>query len=128
MARANGQVRSLVEAAHPQGAVGSGFVVAVAEVMANAFRHGRPPLHVRLWAATSRLLCTVTDEGPGADLLFAGYSRGGLDDERTRAGLWLARQSCDRLDAYRTPDGFTVRLSSRVPAAPADGVENTGPG
>jgi anti-sigma regulatory factor (Ser/Thr protein kinase) len=128
LARARDQVRSVVAAAHPHDAVGREFLGAIAEVMANAFRHGRPPLHVRLWAASSRLLCTVTDRGPGADLLFAGYTRGDLDDGRTRAGLWLARQTCDRLDAYRTPDGFTVRLSSTVPAVPPGAGESTDPG
>lgn len=128
VARARDRVRAVVEAAHPHDAVGGEFLCAVAEAMANAVRHGRPPLHVRLWAASSRLLCTVTDRGPGADLLFAGYTRGDVDDEQTRAGLWLARQTCDRLDAYRTPDGFTVRLSSTVPAAAAGAAVTTGPG
>jgi anti-sigma regulatory factor (Ser/Thr protein kinase) len=82
----------------------------------NAFRYGGPPVHVRVWTTPFRLLCTVTDCGAGADLLFAGYSRGDVD-EQTGAGLWLARQTCDRLDAYPTPGGFTVRLSSAVPAA-----------
>ncbi len=117
VARARGQVRAVVEAACPDPLAGEEFTAAVAEVVTNAFHYGGPPVHVRVWATPSRLLCTVTDRGPGADLLFAGYTRGDLDDERTRAGLWLARQTCDRLDAYRTPDGFTVRLSSTIPAA-----------
>lgn len=25
-------------------------------------------------------------------------------------GLWAARQLCDRMDLYRTPEGFTVRV------------------
>lgn len=120
--RTRGQVRAVVEAACPDTLVGEEFTGAVAEVVTNAFHYGGPPVHVRLWTSPTRLLCTVTDCGTGADLLFAGYSRGDIDDERTRAGLWLARQSCDRLDAYPTAGGFTVRLSSAVPAvAPGAG-------
>ena len=117
VARTRGQVRAVVDAACPDTLVGEEFTGAVAEVVTNAFHYGGPPVHVRVWATPSRLLCTVTDQGSGADLLFAGYSRGDLDAERTGAGLWLARQTCDRLDAYRTPGGFTVRLSSAVPPA-----------
>jgi anti-sigma regulatory factor (Ser/Thr protein kinase) len=113
--RARSQVRAVVDAACPDTRVGEEFVGAVAEVVTNAFRYGGPPVHVRVWATPSRLLCTVTDQGAGADLLFAGYSRGDIDGQ-TGAGLWLARQTCDRLDAYPTPGGFTVRLSSAVPA------------
>lgn len=120
VARARGQVRAVVDAACPDTLVGEEFTGAVAEVLTNAFHYGGPPVHVRMWATSSRLLCTVTDQGAGADLLFAGYSRGDLDAERTGAGLWLARQTCDRLDAYRTPGGFTVRLSSAVPPAAPD--------
>jgi anti-sigma regulatory factor (Ser/Thr protein kinase) len=122
VARTRGQVRAVVDAACPDSLVGEEFTGAVAEVVTNAFHYGGPPVHDRLWTSPTRLLCTVTDCGTGADLLFAGYSRGDIDDERTRAGLWLARQSCDRLDAYPTAGGFTVRLSSAVPAvAPGAG-------
>jgi len=124
VARARDQMRSLVDAACAHAPVGKDFLGAVAEVMANAFRHGRPPLHVRLWATSSRLLCTVTDRGPGADVLFTGYGLGDVEDHRTHAGLWLARQTCDHLDAYDTPDGFTVRLCSAIPP-PAPEVEET---
>jgi anti-sigma regulatory factor (Ser/Thr protein kinase) len=122
VARARREVRAVVDAACPDTLVGEEFVGAVAEVVSNAFHYGGPPVHVRVWTTPSRLLCTVTDCGAGADLLFAGYSRGDLDDERTGAGLWLARQTCDRLDAYPTPGGFTVRLSSAVPPV-APGAE-----
>jgi anti-sigma regulatory factor (Ser/Thr protein kinase) len=124
VARARDQVRFLLDATCPHHPVGREFLGAVAEVMTNALSHGRPPLHMRVWTTSSRLLCTVTDRGSGADLLFAGYVRGDLDDERTRAGLWLARQTCDHLDAYRTPEGFTVRLGSTIPAAPPGAEES----
>ena len=120
--RARGRVRAVVDAACPDTRVGEEFVGAVAEVVTNALHYGGPPVHVRVWTTPSRLLCTVTDQGPGADLLFAGYSRGDIDEDPTGAGLWLARQTCDRLDAYPTPGGFTVRLSSAVPAVARGGA------
>jgi hypothetical protein len=75
------------------------FVLAAAEVMTNALRHGRPPVDVRLWTTPTRL---------------AGYVPYG--DDVDRAGLWLARQSCDDLDFFATPEGFTARLTTHLPA------------
>jgi anti-sigma regulatory factor (Ser/Thr protein kinase) len=95
------------------------FVAAVAEVTANAFRHGRPPVELRLWATPSRLLCTVTDRGTGFDDPLAGYLPPGAPGV-PGAGLWLARQSCDRLDAYLHRGGFTVRLTTRLPASASE--------
>ncbi|HEX2073372.1 MAG TPA: sensor histidine kinase [Geodermatophilus sp.] len=116
-ARARDRVRSTVDAACPYPPVGSDFLVAVAEVVANALEHGRPPLRIRVWTTPSRLLCTVTDHGPGSALHLAGLSRGHIDRDGPGAGLWLARQTCDHLDAYPTAEGFTVRLTSAVPGA-----------
>jgi hypothetical protein len=62
------------------------------------------------------VLCAVTDQGPGFDDPLAGYAP--LDTrhlDRGGAGLWLARQCCDRLDMSTDPDGFTVRLSIAIP-------------
>jgi anti-sigma regulatory factor (Ser/Thr protein kinase) len=95
------------------------FVAALAEVASNAFRHGRPPVDLRLWTTPSRLLCTVTDRGAGFDDPLAGYLPPG-DRRAAGAGLWLARQSCDRLEAYPDRGGFTVRLTTRLPASASE--------
>lgn len=91
-----------------------GFVLAVSEVAANAVRHGRPPVAVRLWAGPTRWLCTVTDHGAGIDDPFTGYTPAvprGLSP--AGLGLWLTRQLCDRVSLTTTRTGFTVRLELR---------------
>jgi len=88
------------------------FVFAVSEVATNAVRYGHPPIRVRLWSASRRLLCTVTDHGPGIDDPFAGYVRAHRDPARGGLGLWLARRLCDHVSLRRTSEGFTVRLAT----------------
>jgi anti-sigma regulatory factor (Ser/Thr protein kinase) len=92
------------------------FVKAVGEVSANAWTHGRGTVRVRLWTAMDRLLCTVTDHGPGIADPLKGYARSignattGSVSTREGLGLWAARQLCDILDYRHDEDGFTVRL------------------
>jgi anti-sigma regulatory factor (Ser/Thr protein kinase) len=88
------------------------FVFAVSEVATNAMRHGRPPVRVRAWVTSSRLLCTVTDSGGGIDDPFVGYAAAHRDPARGGLGLWLARRLCDDVDLRHTPEGFTVRLAT----------------
>ncbi|HEY0776026.1 MAG TPA: ATP-binding protein, partial [Nocardioidaceae bacterium] len=87
------------------------FVKAVGEVVANAHKHGADPVQLRLWAADSGLVCTVTDQGPGIADPLAGYARPGSPSEGG-LGLWAARQLCDVLDYQHGPDGFTVRVAT----------------
>src|SRR3954468_19578423 len=91
------------------------FAAAVAEVLLNALRHGRPPVAVRLWATPTRLECTVTDRGDGFDDPLAGYTPPGHGFPPAGAGLWLVRQACDTLEAFRTGTGFAVRLATSPP-------------
>lgn len=87
------------------------FLLAVDETTSNAVRHGRPPLGLRLWASADRVVCTVTDRGPGPADPFAGYGPAhGADLARGGMGVWLARQLCDHVDIGAGPDGVTVRL------------------
>lgn len=92
------------------------FVKAVVEVASNALRHGEGPVCVALWTTADKLLCTVTDQGPGVDGPLKGYARSighaGAQSLSTHngLGLWAARQLCDILDYRRTEDGFCVRL------------------
>lgn len=88
------------------------LMLAISELVTNAILHGRPPVRVRLWSTSNRLLCTITDQGTGFNDPFAGYlPAGGKYLGHGGRGLWLARQLCDQLDTYRTPEGFTVRLT-----------------
>ncbi len=93
------------------------FVKAVGSVVVNAWTHGRGPVRLRLWKQPRKLLCTVTDHGPGIADPFVGYARPappspGEPVATGGYGLWAARQLCDTLDYASTTDGFTVRLVS----------------
>ncbi len=90
------------------------FVFAVNEVATNALIHGSRPVRIRLWAWGPRMLCTVTDHGPGISDPFVGYQRptkGSID--RSGVGLWAARQLCDLITWGRADGNFTVRLLAR---------------
>jgi anti-sigma regulatory factor (Ser/Thr protein kinase) len=91
------------------------FLLAVDEMTSNAVRHGRPPVGLRLWTSGERLVCTVSDHGPGPSDPFAGYGPAhGEDLSRGGMGLWLARQLCDHVDIAGGPDGVTVRLTTNL--------------
>ncbi len=107
---------------HPRGR----FAAAVTEVLGNAFRHGAPPITVRLWTTPIRLEATVTDCGQGFDNPLAGYIPPGNGSLPAGAGLWVARQACDTFEAFRSPTGFTVRLTTALPG-PDTAVGPTGP-
>jgi anti-sigma regulatory factor (Ser/Thr protein kinase) len=125
------RVRAALDGSGDPGQLRSRFAAAVAEVLLNALRHGRPPVAVRLWATPTRLECTVTDRGDGFDDPLASYTPPGSGVPPAEAGLWLVRQACDTLEAFQTGTGFVVRLATGLPepdppptpssaAAPAD--------
>jgi anti-sigma regulatory factor (Ser/Thr protein kinase) len=94
------------------------FIKAVGGVVLNACAHGSGNVRVRLWAPPHKLVCTVTDRGPGIDDPFVGYGKPAVKSPREAPGngglgMWAARQLCDRLDYGSGPEGFTVRLVSR---------------
>ncbi|WBB65237.1 anti-sigma factor RsbA family regulatory protein [Micromonospora sp. WMMD812] len=91
------------------------LVVAVSETVTNALRHGRPPVRLRIWAGTDRIVVTVRDGGAGPKDPFAGLlpsgtgATGGL-------GLWITYQSCNHVTLHRDPaGGFTLRLTAGNP-------------
>jgi len=109
--------RQAVLAAAPDAVRGrdlEAFLTAVSEAVTNAIRHGQPPVRVRLWTDTDRILLTVTDHGPGPTDPFAGLlPRNGL--EPGGLGLWLAHQLCSHVVMYRDHNSFTVRLTGGRP-------------
>jgi anti-sigma regulatory factor (Ser/Thr protein kinase) len=109
------RLRAALDGADGHAAQRSRFAAAVTEVLGNAFRHGAPPVAVRLWTTPARLECTVTDSGEGFDDPLAGYTVPGHGAPPAGAGLWAARQACDTLEAFPTPAGFTVRLTTVLP-------------
>jgi anti-sigma regulatory factor (Ser/Thr protein kinase) len=89
--------------------------LAVSEIAANAFRHGRRPVSARMWADSYRMVCEITDSGSSFEDPFAGFVPAhGPDLGRGGMGLWLARKLWDHVDLVRRPQGFTVRMSTRL--------------
>jgi anti-sigma regulatory factor (Ser/Thr protein kinase) len=89
--------------------------LAAGEIAANAFRHGRRPVSARVWADARRMVCEITDSGTAFEDPFAGFLPAhGPDLGRGGMGLWLARKLWDHVDLIRRPQGFTVRLSTRL--------------
>jgi anti-sigma regulatory factor (Ser/Thr protein kinase) len=87
----------------------------LAEVAANAFRHGLPPVSARAWVDRSRLVCTVSDRGDRPVDPLAGFLPAHGDDlGRGGMGLWLARKLFDSVDLLTGPAGFTVRLAAHL--------------
>jgi anti-sigma regulatory factor (Ser/Thr protein kinase) len=86
------------------------FVSAVSEVVVNAYKHGEPPVSLKLWASDSAIVCTVTDTGHGISDPLAGYARPRNPSEGL--GMWAMRQLCDVVDYEKTAAGFTARLAS----------------
>lgn len=88
------------------------LVMAANEVATNAFRHGTPPVGVHLWVRPDRLVCVITDHGPGIEDPFAGYLWPRRTDRLPTGGmgLWLARRLCDRLDMSHEAGASMVRL------------------
>ncbi len=90
-------------------------LLAAAEIAANAFRHGRPPVSARVWADARTLVVTITDGGADfADPLAGFQPAHGPDLGRGGMGLWLARKLFDHVDLLAGPDGLTVRLATRL--------------
>jgi anti-sigma regulatory factor (Ser/Thr protein kinase) len=89
--------------------------LAIDEMASNAVRHGGPPVTLRLWADADRVVCRISDRGPGMDDPFAGYGPAhGADLSRGGMGLWLARQLCDHVDVIDDGAGLTVRLATAL--------------
>jgi anti-sigma regulatory factor (Ser/Thr protein kinase) len=83
------------------------MLVAATEVATNAVRHGGGIEEVRVGRVDGRFVCEVIDRGGGFDDPVAGY----LPPRPGRGrGLWVARQLTWRVESFRTPRGFTVRM------------------
>jgi anti-sigma regulatory factor (Ser/Thr protein kinase) len=89
--------------------------LAIAEMAANAFRHGQRPVGARVWADRDRIVCTITDAGTSYGDPFSGFLPAhGFDLSQGGMGLWLARKLWDHVDVLPTGAGLTVRLSTRI--------------
>ncbi|MDN5747367.1 MAG: sensor histidine kinase [Pseudonocardia sp.] len=94
------------------------LVMAVNEAVTNALRHGRPPVHLRVWPGPDRVVAAITDGGSGPADPFAGLlpatatSAGGL-------GLWLTHEICSHITLDSSDEGFTIRLVAGKPCVPS---------
>jgi serine/threonine-protein kinase RsbW len=91
------------------------FVVAVNELLTNAVRHGGGTGRLALWHADDRVVCEVTDTGPGLpSALRTGGPVRPAADHAGGWGLWLAEELTDTFELATGDDGTTVRVSSRT--------------
>jgi anti-sigma regulatory factor (Ser/Thr protein kinase) len=89
--------------------------LAASEIAANAFRHGVRPVSSRVWADGERVICVISDAGTSYSDPFSGFTPAhGLDLSNGGMGLWLARKLWDHVDVLPTPEGLSVRLSTRL--------------
>jgi anti-sigma regulatory factor (Ser/Thr protein kinase) len=85
------------------------LLLATTEVLANALTHGRGVQTVRVGRVGARCVCEVVDRGSGFDDPTAGY----LPPRQGQgAGLWVARQLTWDVEFFRSPEGFTARLTA----------------
>ncbi len=115
LAELRGRLRAALAEAVSSPELQDDLLLAVSEVAANAFRHGRPPVSARLWGDGRRLVCTISDSGRGYDDPLAGYRPAHGDDlAHGGMGLWLARKLWDSVDLLPGGPGLTVRLSTAI--------------
>jgi anti-sigma regulatory factor (Ser/Thr protein kinase) len=113
--------RPAAEARHALAAIARGRVpgpivqdllIGVTEAVANACRHGRPPVTVRIWAAGGRVVVTVHDTGRGPADRLAGLVPvpSTTPGRHLGMGLWVTHQLDIDVTLRHADDGFTVRL------------------
>jgi anti-sigma regulatory factor (Ser/Thr protein kinase) len=90
------------------------LLVAVSETVANAYKHGRTPVRLRLWSGTDRIVVSVTDGGAGPKDPFVGLIPAG-DGANGGLGLWITHQSCNHVALHHDTEGFTIRLIAGNP-------------
>ncbi|WP_066361157.1 ATP-binding protein [Herbidospora mongoliensis] len=102
--------RSVHDCAGAAGLSGLGlddYVLAVHEAVTNAVRYAKSPRLLRLWREGARVLCEVSDGGPG-------IATGSLRTPTGGRGLWLMHR-LTTIVVSTAPDGTTVRLTAGVP-------------
>ncbi|MBV9205949.1 MAG: ATP-binding protein [Actinobacteria bacterium] len=88
-------------------------MIGASEAVANAWRHGRPPVTVRIWATSGRMVVRVHGTGPGPADPLAGLIPARFRPDIAGAGLWIIHMLGLDATLIRSPDGFTVRLVAR---------------
>jgi anti-sigma regulatory factor (Ser/Thr protein kinase) len=87
------------------------LLVAVSEVVTNAIMHGRPPVEVKSWVASGRIVVTVSDCGPGPEDPYVGLTARPSAGDDGGFGLWITHQLVAATH-QRGEDRFTIRLTA----------------
>ncbi|MFC4053358.1 anti-sigma factor RsbA family regulatory protein [Actinomadura syzygii] len=103
------------------------LLVAVTEVVTNAWRHGEPPIVMRMWTeapdGVPALVCEVCDSGRWTS--DSGYGlippRPGGAASGGRFGLWAVRLLCSIVQIRTGDGGSVVRLRLALPEPGAKG-------
>lgn len=101
------------------------LVLAGSETVANAHRHGRPPVTVRVWGVEGRVVVAVHDAGAGPTDPLAGLVPA-TNGSEAGLGLWVCHQLPLEIDLVRSEAGFTVRLCARTAGPPPAGGQASG--
>lgn len=115
------EARAAVHAVAPETGLTSqqveGLVLAVSEVVANAHRHGAPPVRVSIAPRSDGIEVRVHDAGPGPDHLDVAAARRDTPpvpaDATEGRGLWLAQHSSAEVEVIRDEAGCTIHLRAR---------------
>jgi hypothetical protein len=101
------------------------LIFALSEAVINAQLYGRPPVTVRAWTGSDRIVVHVHDTGPGPGDALTGLVPAPDGAAGAGLGLWLAHQLPGIDIAFLTDDGCTVRL--RTGRSPGAGTETVVP-
>lgn len=91
-------------------------------LLENAVKHGRPPVHVGIARGAQAIELTVRDAGAGVpeserERIFEPFARGAGATQGAGLGLSLVRQIARRHGGdARYADGFRVTLAAAPPA------------
>ncbi|MEU5864747.1 ATP-binding protein [Nonomuraea sp. NPDC047529] len=95
------------------------FVLAVHESVVNAVEHAGGRGHLTLWTVDGVIRSETADQGAGIPQAYLDGAVRPADLTCTGRGIYLIRRLCDLADFRTGPDGTTVRLTMRLPHAPA---------
>jgi anti-sigma regulatory factor (Ser/Thr protein kinase) len=86
------------------------LIIGASEAVSNALRYGAPPVTVRIWATSDRIVVRVHDTGPGPADPLAGLVPAAHSPTDPGLGLWVMHQLDIDIALIHTSHGFTVRL------------------
>jgi hypothetical protein len=106
--------RAVTSIGHGQvpGEVLQDLEIGITEAVSHARRYGRPPVTVRIWAESGRMLVHVRQPDAGSDDPLSGLVPAWADPGFRGAELWLIHMLDLDTALIRSRDGLTVRLAT----------------